>query len=117
MNREKLGLEVDSLLIDKQDLSVTIEEAENIIAQCRQSQAPSSTLPLTQKASTMLNPSPKVSTNFAALDNILGGGLQRGHILEISGPPGSLKEKVALQICSVFLESGDDIIVLGKRWY
>ncbi|PPQ69673.1 hypothetical protein CVT24_001206 [Panaeolus cyanescens] len=94
------------------DLSITLEEAQSLIERCGPNQAPTASLPLTQKASDMLKMPTRISTSFTALDNVLGGGLVKGHILEISGPPGSIKEKVGLQICSTFLNSGNDVLIL-----
>lgn len=55
-----------------------------------------------------------MSTKCAALDKILGGGLSRGQILEISGPPGSPKEKLALNIMATFAESAEETLFVGK---
>ena len=48
------------------------------------------------------------------LDKILGGGLKRGHILEISGPPGSAKELMARNIVQSFLEANHQVLFIGK---
>jgi RAD51-like protein 2 len=63
----------------------------------------------------MLQQSPRVKTKCAALDQVLDGGLRRGHILEISGPPGSPKEKLIINVISVFAEAEEDILFVGKR--
>ena len=47
------------------------------------------------------------------MDKILGGGLPRGHILEISGPPGSFKETLALDFVRTFVEADERIIFVG----
>ena len=69
---------------------------------------------MTQSAALMVQQSQKVSTKCVALDKILGGGLSRGQILEISGPPGSPKEKLALNIMATFAESGEETLFVGK---
>ena len=51
-------------------------------------------------------------TGFAALDNALGiGGLPRGHIVEIFGPPNSGKTALALQTIAHLQQSGG-----GAAW-
>lgn len=65
----------------------------------------------------MLQQSPRINSKCAALDNVLGGGLKRCHMLEISGPPGSPKEKLLINLVSVFADADEDIIFVGKRSY
>ncbi|KIK06403.1 hypothetical protein K443DRAFT_129973 [Laccaria amethystina LaAM-08-1] len=55
----------------------------------------------------------KVPTGIAALDKILEGGVSRGHILEISGPPGSPKELVAMKIVSSFVNAREEVFFVG----
>ncbi|EDR08261.1 uncharacterized protein LACBIDRAFT_294395 [Laccaria bicolor S238N-H82] len=55
----------------------------------------------------------KVPTGIAALDKILQGGVSRGHILEISGPPGSPKELVAMKIVSSFVNAREEVLFVG----
>lgn len=43
-----------------------------------------------------------VSTTCAPLDHILGGGISRAHVLELSGPPGTVKEDMAIGIVKAF---------------
>jgi predicted ATP-dependent serine protease len=49
------------------------------------------------------------------VNKILGGGLSRGHILEISGPPGSFKESLALDFVRTFAEADERIIFVGAH--
>ena len=60
---------------------------------------------LTQSAAAMVDiTSEKISTLCSAVDTLLDGGLTRGSILEISGPPGSAKETLAVNVIKSFLK-------------
>lgn len=52
--------------------------------------------------------------SYLAVNKILGGGLPRGHILEISGPPGSFKESLALDFVRTFVEADEGVIFVGE---
>jgi len=56
----------------------------------------------------------KFSTRSTAVDKLLLGGLPRGHILEISGPPGTPKEVVATNVVTSFVEAGEEVLFIGK---
>lgn len=71
---------------------------------------------MTQSAAAMMQGSQKISTRCPALDKVLDGGLSRGHVLEISGPPGCPKEKLAIGIVASFAEAGEEIIFVGEDW-
>lgn len=82
------------------------------------SQKPTSTpltLPLTQSAASMVRSAntKRFSTYCAAVDKILGGGLLQGHILEISGPPGTFKERLAVNVVRSFVESDAHVLFVG----
>lgn len=70
---------------------------------------------MTQSAALMLQQSRRVETSCAALDALLDGGLTRGHILEISGPPGSPKEKLVVKIARIFAEAEEDVLFVGMN--
>lgn len=48
----------------------------------------------------------RVSLNHSALDEILGGGIPLGRIIEVYGPPSSGKTSLALDFISAFQRSG-----------
>lgn len=48
----------------------------------------------------------RVPTGLEALDVALDGGLPRGRLVEISGPPASGKTRLALQVCAAIQRSG-----------
>lgn len=71
-------------------------------------------MPLTQSAASMANRSRKFSTKSPPVDKILDGGLSMGHILEVSGPPGTPKETIATNLVTSFVEAGHEVIFIGK---
>jgi RAD51-like protein 2 len=62
----------------------------------------------------MVKSTQKFSTRSTAIDKLLSGGLSRGHILEISGPPGTSKEVVAANVVTSFVEAGEEVLFIGK---
>ena len=70
--------------------------------------------PLTQPASTLATSPQQVSSKCIPLDNLLGEGVPRGHVIEISAPPGSPKEALILKIVVAFVELGLEVVFLGK---
>ncbi|KAH9478656.1 hypothetical protein JR316_0009113 [Psilocybe cubensis] len=102
--------------------------------------APTPSLPHTQSAAALLRTAhaQRTSTRCAALDALLllgssscssssrggqgadgggggegaerGGGLPRGHILELSGPPGSPKERLAMGLVAEVVGRGEEVI-------
>jgi len=69
---------------------------------------------MTQSAAQMVQKSQKIPTGSAPLDRLLDGGLSRGHILELSGPPGSPKQNIATSVVASFAQTGGEVIFLGK---
>ncbi|KAF7426347.1 hypothetical protein PC9H_008715 [Pleurotus ostreatus] len=55
-----------------------------------------------------------VSTTCAPLDHILGGGISRAHVLELSGPPGTVKEDMAIGIVKAFSDLNERTIFVGS---
>jgi RAD51-like protein 2 len=73
-------------------------------------------LPLTQSAASMVKNVQKFSTRSSAIDKLLSGGLSCGHILEISGPPGTPKEVVAANIVTSFVEADNEVLFIGHQF-
>lgn len=48
----------------------------------------------------------RLSTGLPALDEALNGGLPRGRLVEIAGPPAAGKTRLALQICAAVQRAG-----------
>ena len=76
-------------------------------------QTPTLTHPMTQSAAVMVRHSHKTSTKCTSLDKALEGGISRGHILEISGPPGTAKEQLLMSIVAAFVEV-NEVIFIGR---
>lgn len=55
-----------------------------------------------------------VSTTCAPLDHILGGGISRAHVLELSGPPGTVKEDMAIGIVKAFSDLNERTFFVGR---
>lgn len=72
-------------------------------------------LPLTQSAAAMVQSSSmRYSTGYAPVDTLLDGGVKRGSVLELSGPPGTSKESVALGMARAFLDDNKDVLFVGR---
>lgn len=97
------------------DLKITVEEAEAILQQINRPATQNLGMPLTQSVAAVIKSTPKFSTHWPPLDKLLDGGLTRGHILEVSGPPGSPKEDVAIDVATSFIEGGENVIFVGSR--
>lgn len=92
------------------ELNIGLSDAEKILSVTQRRRAP----PLTQSgAALMTAQSKKYSTYCEPLNELLGGGLSPGNILEISGPPGTAKETLAINIVRSFVEAEHDILFLG----
>ncbi|KAK2461211.1 hypothetical protein APHAL10511_006738 [Amanita phalloides] len=74
----------------------------------------SSQLP-TQAASSLVRLPQKIPINYAPMDRLLDGGVSRGRLLEISGPPGCPKEALLLKVVLAFVEVGQEVIFLETQ--
>lgn len=97
-----------------QDLKIPLSAAESVFASFQKPSTPFATLPLTQSAASMAKTLEKFTTRSPSIDKLLSGGIQRGHILELSGPPGTPKEIVATNIVTSFVEAGEGVIFVGE---
>lgn len=71
-------------------------------------------LPLTQSAASLTTTTLKFSTHCPPVDKLLNGGLTRGHILEVSGPPGTMKEAIAVGVVRAFVERKEHVLFVGE---
>ncbi|TCD63491.1 hypothetical protein EIP91_005350 [Steccherinum ochraceum] len=70
----------------------------------------------TQTAAVMVGANSKKYSSFCRpLDAILDGGIRRGSIIEVSGPPGSPKEHIAANITLSFLEEKEEILFVDMQ--
>lgn len=73
--------------------------------------------PQRQTAASMLRVTViKYSTLCKPVDALLGGGLKSGSILEISGPPGSRKEALVVNLTRSFVEAQEGVIFVGALY-
>lgn len=56
----------------------------------------------------------KYQTGCSPVDDILDGGLKRGFVLELSGPPGTRKEALAIDMVRAFVEDGQGVLFVGS---
>ncbi|TFK21825.1 hypothetical protein FA15DRAFT_65771 [Coprinopsis marcescibilis] len=103
---------VDGLV---RELDVSKETAEKILGFLVPTPSAPRTMPMTQSVATLAQQSKRVSTLCPGLDTILGGGLQQGQILEISGPPGSPKELIAANLIVQFAQLDYRTIVIDSQ--
>lgn len=70
---------------------------------------------LTQSAAAIFqHNSVKCKTGCRPLDDLLEGGLKRGFVLELSGPPGTSKEALAIDMTRAFVEDGQGVLFVGS---
>ncbi|KAF9528441.1 P-loop containing nucleoside triphosphate hydrolase protein [Crepidotus variabilis] len=93
------------------ELGIPLSKVEAIVVTF-QSQAQTASVPLSQPASQLLHTPLKVKTNSRPLDALLDGGLARGNILEISGPPGSPKETILMDMVVSFAKANEDVLFI-----
>lgn len=70
-------------------------------------------LPATQSAAALLDSVDDVFHCCPPIDNLLNGGLRRGHVLELLGPPGTPKTVLVLEIIRDFIENKEDVLIIG----
>jgi RAD51-like protein 2 len=55
----------------------------------------------------------RYSTGSTPVDQLTDGGVARGNILEIAGPPGCGREGILLGLVESALRNGDDVLFFG----
>ena len=111
----RLSVSLDSIFPrwwHRQELGIDITDSQALISA---TQAPRG-LPLSQSVASLSRPN-ILKCSYLAVNKILGGGLPRGHILEISGPPGSFKESLALDFVRIFAEFNEGVMFVGEAFY
>ncbi|KAG0706953.1 hypothetical protein DFH29DRAFT_899321 [Suillus ampliporus] len=94
-----------------EELGVAISDSENIITASQRPAGP----PLSQSLASLVSRSQNFPCSYTAVNTALGGGLPRGRILEISGPPGSFKETLALDYTRIFVEANEEVIFIDTQ--
>ncbi|KAF8348585.1 hypothetical protein F5887DRAFT_950808 [Amanita rubescens] len=126
----RLGYETVKDIIDvsaetlSKEMEVTIDVAESVLSSIKWHSNPGhvaastprqQTQRFTQAASLLVNAPQIIPTKYDPLDKLLGGGVRRGHVLEISGPPGSPKEALLLKVVLAFVELGKEVVFLETQ--
>lgn len=93
------------------ELGIDISDAQSIITASQRPPGP----PLSQSLASLISRSQIFACSYAAVNTALGGGLPRGRILEISGPPGSFKETLALDYTRIFVEANEEVIFVDTQ--
>ncbi|KAI0676330.1 P-loop containing nucleoside triphosphate hydrolase protein [Trametes maxima] len=94
------------------DLNISLPASQAVFSATRTSVA----LPMTQSAAAMMGTTTKqYSTRCAPLDRLLDGGLKRGFILEINGPPGSGKEQLAANAVKSFVDCRQEVLFVDMQ--
>jgi hypothetical protein len=70
--------------------------------------------PLGRSAAELISINKRFLSSCAPLDRLLGDGLPASHILELSGPPGTAKETLAIKFASSAVSSNDQILFVGE---
>jgi RAD51-like protein 2 len=91
------------------DLNIPLPESQALFASTSTSK-----LPLTQSVASLTTTTHKFSTHCPPVDRLLKGGLTRGHILEVSGPPGTMKEAIAVGVVRAFVERMEHVLFVGE---
>lgn len=93
------------------ELEIDISDSQSIITASQRPPGPA----LSQSLASLISRSQSLACSYAAVNTALGGGLPRGHILEISGPPGSFKETLALDYARIFVEENEEVIFIDTQ--
>ncbi|KAI0659702.1 P-loop containing nucleoside triphosphate hydrolase protein [Cubamyces menziesii] len=96
------------------DLNIPLPASQAVFSATARPQG-SRMLPMTQSAAAMMGTTKQYSTGCPPLDRLLGGGLKRGFILEINGPPGSGKEQIAANAIKGFVESNEQVLFVDMQ--
>ncbi|KAI0355938.1 P-loop containing nucleoside triphosphate hydrolase protein [Trametes cingulata] len=93
------------------DLNIPLPASQAVFSATR----PSTSLPMTQSAAAMMGTTKLYSTGCPPLDRLLGGGLKRGSVLEINGPPGSGKEQIAANAVKSFVKCNQEVLFVDMQ--
>ncbi|KAH9899185.1 P-loop containing nucleoside triphosphate hydrolase protein [Cubamyces lactineus] len=96
------------------DLNIPLPASQAVFSATARPQG-SRMLPMTQSAAAMMGTTKQHSTGCPPLDRLLGGGLKRGFILEINGPPGSGKEQIAANAIKGYVEKKEQVLFVDMQ--
>jgi RAD51-like protein 2 len=94
-----------------QDACIPIHASQAVFSATQTVKGP----PLTQSAATMVqHSSTQYKSGCQLVDDLLNGGLRRGCVLELSGPPGVCKENLALGMARSYIGNDQGILFVGS---
>ena len=70
--------------------------------------------PLGRSAADLISNYKTFLSSCEPLDGLLGDGLPCGHILELSGPPGTAKEPLVVKFVSNAVSLNDQVLFVGR---
>jgi hypothetical protein len=70
--------------------------------------------PLGRSAAELISFNKRFLSSCVPLDKLLGDGLPAGHVLELSGPPGTAKETLAIKFASGAVSPNDQVLFVGR---
>jgi RAD51-like protein 2 len=70
--------------------------------------------PLGRSAADLISNYKRFLSSCEPLDGLLGDGLPCGHILELSGPPGTTKESLVVKFVANAVSSNDQVLFVGR---
>ncbi|KAI0716782.1 P-loop containing nucleoside triphosphate hydrolase protein, partial [Earliella scabrosa] len=93
------------------DLNIPLPASQAVFSATRAPRA----LPMTQSAAAMMGTTKRYSTACPPLDRLLDGGLKRGSVLELNGPPGCGKEQIAAHAVKSFVEADQEVLFVDMQ--
>jgi RAD51-like protein 2 len=93
------------------ELHIPLQVTRALFTASQRPPGPSSSQP----ASNMVMTRKVFPTACPPVDQLLSGGLKRGDILEISGPPGTMKDMLAINVAKSFARASEGVIFVGKQ--
>lgn len=92
------------------ELGISVRDAESLVSA---TQAPK--VPRMSQSAASLARTNVFTCKYPAVNKVLGSGLLRGHVLEISGPPGSFKESLACEFVQAFVRTDEEVVFVDMQ--
>lgn len=92
------------------ELGISVRDAEILVSTTQAPKVPRMTQSVASLAQANV-----FTCKYPAVNKVLGGGLLRGHVLEISGPPGSFKESLACDFVQAFLKADEEVVFVDMQ--
>ncbi|KAI6168437.1 hypothetical protein EDD17DRAFT_1684479 [Pisolithus thermaeus] len=92
------------------ELGISVRDAESLVSATQAPKVPR----MTQSAASLARVN-VFTCKYPAVNKVLGGGLLRSHVLEISGPPGSFKESLACDFVQAFVKADEEVVFVDMQ--